>query len=681
MSILLVSFGQPATNTGFGAAPAPAPATNTFGTPGGFSFGAKPAQPAATSGFGGFGTQPTMNTQSGFGGFGSTAQVGQQQANTDRPYGSQPLLEVQPVLNLSTKPLNPTTTQKPTFASPSRVTPRTTSKLKPRGFTSSIPQDPGLQFVDPFAAAKRTGVKNLDILHPPLKHSMTVFGPNQTPATLQRSQKPSSTQPTSPTRHTAPITPSHRKSIAQSPQPLASSPTYSERSPPRESPRPYHLETPMRSENVTWQSPLRDPGSNRRVLVNDQRSSAKKDSASRSEAYWTSPTIDELENMSTNQLKRLPRFEVGRNGFGSVAWEGDVDLTAFEGKFDTICGEVVQLVAKRCTVYQDVESKPERGTSLNRKALIQLEQCWPKDKATGLPDKDPNSIRSIQLAAKLSKMPDTTMINYDAVNGIWKFTVDHFTTYGLCDSDDETTPLPPNSSAGRPPNGRQNPPRLVSGQPSTQQDFRRGTAALGNHESANARDSASSYHPPTTQRISVLDNQPNIPRWYAEMNPEEVEEEYGYDEVDAEIEENQSESMDEDDNEESVSAKDDTAIGEAPEPENVDDQPMTNNVASTTRRTVLPDIPYTQSYAFQHEDVRQNAGLAFARMQRSSWTKQLRISRVMKRKREEAYTYDSHEAFRIPGIDITIAAASYQKPSTVQSQSFAGHLQSLTTFF
>jgi nuclear pore complex protein Nup98-Nup96 len=152
--------------------------------------------------------------------------------------------------------------------------------------------------------------------------------------------------------------------------------------------------------------------------------------------YYTRPSMDILDTMSTDELRSVPDFVVARKGHGQVEFNMPVDLTSVEGD---ILGDIVVIEDRACTVYggEWEESKPPVGQGLNVPATVTLERCWPLDKATREPIKDPNHPRLKQHLKKLRNMPETSFVDYDPVKGSWTFKVEHFSRYGLVDSDDE----------------------------------------------------------------------------------------------------------------------------------------------------------------------------------------------------------------------------------------------------
>ncbi|KAI0429322.1 nuclear protein 96-domain-containing protein [Xylaria sp. FL1042] len=150
--------------------------------------------------------------------------------------------------------------------------------------------------------------------------------------------------------------------------------------------------------------------------------------------YWMSPTKEEIENMNRIQRQKVANFTVGRENVGYVKFKVPVDLTPIE--LDTIYDGIVVLTPRSATVYPNPGSKPPVGKGLNVPALINLENAWPRASRTGKPTSVTKHIQ------RLEKIPDTKFEKYNAETGEWTFSVEHFTTYGLDDSEDENDAAP-----------------------------------------------------------------------------------------------------------------------------------------------------------------------------------------------------------------------------------------------
>ncbi|RFU73603.1 hypothetical protein TARUN_8649 [Trichoderma arundinaceum] len=150
--------------------------------------------------------------------------------------------------------------------------------------------------------------------------------------------------------------------------------------------------------------------------------------------YWMEPSREELQNMNRVQRQRIDNFTVGRENVGSITFKIPVDISAID--LDELCGGIIQLEPRSATVYPIAAKKPPVGKGLNVPARISLEQSWPRGGRERRVTSDPK--RFNKHIERLKRIVDTTFESYDADTGVWTFSVEHFTTYGLDDSDEET---------------------------------------------------------------------------------------------------------------------------------------------------------------------------------------------------------------------------------------------------
>ncbi|KAL2131450.1 hypothetical protein VTI74DRAFT_5098 [Chaetomium olivicolor] len=147
-------------------------------------------------------------------------------------------------------------------------------------------------------------------------------------------------------------------------------------------------------------------------------------------AYWMSPTQEEIRAMNRMQRQRVSDFTVGRENVGSVRFKVPVDLSNIN--VDEICDNIVVLVPRSATVYPVSAKKPPVGKGLNVPALISLEHSYPRGGLAATGRRLERHIERLKTA-----IPNTTFESYDKDTGIWTFSVEHFTTYGLGDDDDD----------------------------------------------------------------------------------------------------------------------------------------------------------------------------------------------------------------------------------------------------
>ncbi|KAM0272535.1 hypothetical protein ACHAQH_008695 [Verticillium albo-atrum] len=149
--------------------------------------------------------------------------------------------------------------------------------------------------------------------------------------------------------------------------------------------------------------------------------------------YWMSPKQDVISSMNRMQRQKVANFTVGRDNVGYVSFKVPVDLSNID--LDEIFSGIVVLETRSATVYPNSSKKPPVGKGLNVPATISLDQSWPRGR-----DKRPSADqkRLNKHIERLKKIPDTTFVDYNSDTGVWKFSVEHFTTYGLDYDEDET---------------------------------------------------------------------------------------------------------------------------------------------------------------------------------------------------------------------------------------------------
>ncbi len=151
--------------------------------------------------------------------------------------------------------------------------------------------------------------------------------------------------------------------------------------------------------------------------------------------YVVYPSISELESMSEADLAAVTGFKVERPNYGSVAWDGAVDVRGVD------IDSVIVIESKNVSVYDESESKgekPLRGSKLNRPAVITMHGIYPKDGANSSAEAKEKMLRKIE---KSTKKMGAELISYDPVNGLWAFRVGHFSRYGLDDDSDDDSDM------------------------------------------------------------------------------------------------------------------------------------------------------------------------------------------------------------------------------------------------
>lgn len=151
--------------------------------------------------------------------------------------------------------------------------------------------------------------------------------------------------------------------------------------------------------------------------------------------YYTIPSLDELvDYIGPDGSCVVPNFTIGRKGYGNVYYDGPIDIAGMN------LDDLVHFRHKEVIIYPDDENKPPLGQGLNRKAQVTLDQVWPHDKTLHEPIKDRERLELMNYEGKLRSIcdkHDTRFVEYRPESGSWVFKVDHWSKYGLTESDEE----------------------------------------------------------------------------------------------------------------------------------------------------------------------------------------------------------------------------------------------------
>uniref|UniRef100_A0A672V105 Nuclear pore complex protein Nup98-Nup96 n=1 Tax=Strigops habroptila TaxID=2489341 RepID=A0A672V105_STRHB len=171
--------------------------------------------------------------------------------------------------------------------------------------------------------------------------------------------------------------------------------------------------------------------------------------------YYTVPSMEDLAKLTNDRNECVVTgFTIGRRGYGSIYFDGEVNLTNLN------LDDIVHIRRKEVVVYPDDERKPPIGEGLNRRAEVTLDGVWPTDKTSRCPIKSPERLAEMNYEGRLeavSRKQGARFKEYRPETGSWVFKVAHFSKYGLQDSDEEeeehpskvdikklkTTPVPP----------------------------------------------------------------------------------------------------------------------------------------------------------------------------------------------------------------------------------------------
>lgn len=150
--------------------------------------------------------------------------------------------------------------------------------------------------------------------------------------------------------------------------------------------------------------------------------------------YWSKPRFDQIRSMSRDQLKSISHLIIGRENCGQIEFS-KADLTGLD--LDKLLGGVVRIDIRMAAVYpQGSVQKPARGKGLNVPSLITLENSWPRARAGRDPVYERKGARYEKHLERLKRAKDTEFVDYNPETGVWRFKVQHYTTYGM-DYEDE----------------------------------------------------------------------------------------------------------------------------------------------------------------------------------------------------------------------------------------------------
>jgi nuclear pore complex protein Nup98-Nup96 len=153
------------------------------------------------------------------------------------------------------------------------------------------------------------------------------------------------------------------------------------------------------------------------------------------EDYYFEPSATQLAAIARedpDELSKISNFTVGRKDVGFIRWIEPVDIRGIN------LDDIISLATGSVEVYPESSDKPPVGEGLNKPAVITLLKIFKIDEATKKPTKDPEKIEKfVRKIKKNSGEQGAQFISYDVETGIWKFSVEHFSKYGLLDSSDD----------------------------------------------------------------------------------------------------------------------------------------------------------------------------------------------------------------------------------------------------
>ncbi|KAJ3700655.1 hypothetical protein LUZ61_004360 [Rhynchospora tenuis] len=140
--------------------------------------------------------------------------------------------------------------------------------------------------------------------------------------------------------------------------------------------------------------------------------------------YYTIPSISELEKRERTEpgyCRRVKDFVVGREGYGSIMFYGETDVSGLDLE------SIIEFGNREVVVYRDESRKPPVGQGLNKPAEVTLLNVKWVNKKTGQQYLEPERVHKYTEMLKAKTVQQGAhFISYNAPQGEWKFKVDHF---------------------------------------------------------------------------------------------------------------------------------------------------------------------------------------------------------------------------------------------------------------
>ncbi|XP_057480539.1 nuclear pore complex protein NUP96 [Actinidia eriantha] len=150
----------------------------------------------------------------------------------------------------------------------------------------------------------------------------------------------------------------------------------------------------------------------------------------RSSDYFMEPSLSELatrELTDPGYCSRVKDLIVGRLGYGYVTFIGETDVRWLD--FD----QIIKFSRHEVVVYEDESTKPVVGQGLNKAAEVTL-----MVQIRSSTDYGKEQLREVARKLRLcSERQGACFISFDPSNYEWKFSVHHFSRFGLTEDDEE----------------------------------------------------------------------------------------------------------------------------------------------------------------------------------------------------------------------------------------------------
>lgn len=134
--------------------------------------------------------------------------------------------------------------------------------------------------------------------------------------------------------------------------------------------------------------------------------------------YYISPSFETLESLTLMDARKVENLVIGHDDYGKIEFLKPVDLSLIP--LPSLCGKLV-IFENRCCTVSYIGDKPEKGQGLNLPAKITLVGCYPKDKSSGKPIKDPTHPILKKHIENLKSMKEAQFESYDPETGSWCF--------------------------------------------------------------------------------------------------------------------------------------------------------------------------------------------------------------------------------------------------------------------
>lgn len=145
--------------------------------------------------------------------------------------------------------------------------------------------------------------------------------------------------------------------------------------------------------------------------------------------YYVQPSLDELiyrEIINSGYCGRVHDFTVGRVGYGCIKFVGETDVRSLD------LGRIVKFNRHSVSVYENESEKPFVGHGLNKPAEVTLvvRVKLPSLQGAGFE-------RIIRKLRRCNERQGAYFISFDYMTCEWKFSVQHFSRFGLSGEDED----------------------------------------------------------------------------------------------------------------------------------------------------------------------------------------------------------------------------------------------------